>query len=306
MTDNWTSDDITGVDGATVLITGANSGLGLETAKALAGHGAQVVMAGRNPQKLARAAAAVEGVRPATLQLDLADLSSVRTAAAEVAQLVPQLDVLINNAGVMATPFERTADGFERQIGTNHLGHFALTGLLLPLLHHDHARVVNVSSAAHRMGDIDPDDLNYDRRGYSSWPAYGQSKLANLLFTAELDRRAQAAGWDLVAAAAHPGYAATNLQTSGPWYARNPIGKAASRVMNLILAQSAEAGARPQLYAAVGSDVVGNDYFGPDGFRESRGHPVRVGRRSEASDPDLAARLWNASEALTGVVYDWS
>lgn len=301
----WTSNDIGDLTGRTVLITGANSGLGLESAKALATHGARVIMAGRNPGKLAAAAEDVAG-EPPLVQLDLADLGSVRAAAAEVAALTDRLDVLLNNAGVMATPFAKTADGFEQQIGTNHLGHFAFTGLLLPLLHHEGARVVNVSSGAHRMGDIDPEDLHFERRRYSSWPAYGQSKLANLLFTAELDRRARGAGWDLIAVAAHPGYAATNLQTSGPWYARNPIGKGLSKAMNLVLAQNAAAGAWPQLYAAAADDVAGNDYFGPDGRQEMRGHPTRVGRRAAAQDQALAARLWEVSQEQTGVVYDWS
>jgi NAD(P)-dependent dehydrogenase (short-subunit alcohol dehydrogenase family) len=305
MTKTWTADDIGDLTGTTALITGANSGLGLESAKALAAHGAQVVLAGRDPGRLADAAQQVAG-SPLTLHLDLADLSSVRKAAAEVSGMVERIDILMNNAGVMATPYETTVDGFERQIGTNHLGHFALTGLLLPLLHHEGARVVNVSSGAHRMGSLDPEDLHYKQRDYSSWPAYGQSKLANLLFTAELDRRAQGAGWDLVAVAAHPGYAATNLQTSGPWYARNPLGKGFSKALNLVLAQSASAGAWPQLYAAVGEDVAGNDYFGPRGRQEMRGNPTRVGRRAEADDEALAVRLWEVSEEQTGVVYDWS
>jgi NAD(P)-dependent dehydrogenase (short-subunit alcohol dehydrogenase family) len=305
LTKSWTADDIGDLTGTTALITGANSGLGLESAKALAGHGAQVILAGRDPGRLADAAQQVAGT-PLTLRMDLADLSSVRQAAAEVSDMVQRLDILMNNAGVMATPYEQTADGFERQIGTNHLGHFALTGLLLPLLHHEGARVVNVSSGAHRMGSLDPEDLHYEQRDYSSWPAYGQSKLANLLFTAELDRRARAAGWDLLAVAAHPGYAATNLQTSGPWYARNPIGKGFSKAMNLVLAQSAAAGAWPQLYAAVGGDVAGNEYFGPRGRQEMKGNPTRVGRRAEAEDEALAARLWEVSEEQTGVVYDFS
>jgi NAD(P)-dependent dehydrogenase (short-subunit alcohol dehydrogenase family) len=305
MATSWTSTDIGDLTGRTVLITGANSGLGLASAKALADHGARVIMAGRNPGKLAAAAEDVAG-GPSLVQLDLADLASVRAVAADVAALTDRLDVLLNNAGVMATPFTKTVDGFEQQIGTNHLGHFALTGLLLPLLHHEGARVVNVSSGAHRMGDIDPEDLHFERRRYSSWPAYGQSKLANLLFTAELDRRARAAGWDLTAVAAHPGFAATNLQTSGPWYARNPIGKGLSKAMNLVLAQSAEEGAWPQLYAAAADDVAGNDYFGPGGRQEMRGHPARVGRRAAAQDQALAARLWEVSEEQTGVVYDWS
>jgi NAD(P)-dependent dehydrogenase (short-subunit alcohol dehydrogenase family) len=305
MNPRWTAADLPDLDGATVLITGANSGLGLESARALAAHGAQVLMAGRNPQKLSQAASTVTGgPRPVTVQLDLADLGSVRRGAQEVTDRVGRLDVLMNNAGVMAPPLLRTKDGFESQIGVNHLGHFALTGLLLPLLRQ--ARVVTVSSTAHRMGSVNVDDLNYEHRSYSSWPAYGQSKVANLLFTAELDRRARAAGWELVAVAAHPGYAATNLQTSGPWYAQNPVGRLASQGMNLLLGQSAEHGAWPQLYAAAGPDVEGDDFFGPSGWRGLRGHPARSSRSAAAGDTQVAGALWEVSQALTGVVYDFS
>lgn len=307
---NWTSLSIGDLSGKTFLITGANSGLGLESAKALAFHGGTVIMAGRNETKLNDALGEVvrlaTGPEPLTLQLDLASLASVREAAEAAASLTDRIDVLLNNAGVMAPPLKLTEDGFESQIGTNHLGHYALTGLVLPLLHHSDARVVNVSSVAHRMGDVDPDDLNYATRSYQAWSAYGQSKLANLLFTSELDRRAKAAGWDLIAAAAHPGFSATNLQFSGPAIANNPVGKLATTVMNAVLGQSAEAGAWPQLYAATGPDVVGDDYFGPSGLRETRGNPKRVDRRDEAKDAALAARLWEVSAELTGVEYDWS
>ena len=301
----WTADDIGDLTGTTVVITGANSGLGLTSAEALAEHGATVIMAGRNPLKLSEAAASVGGPATSTVRLDLADLESVRRAADEIAEQADRIDVLMNNAGVMAPPLSRTKDGFELQIGTNHLGHFALTGLLLPLLHHEAARVVNVSSTAHTMGAMDLDDLNYEQRKYSAWSAYGQSKLANLLFTAELDRRAAAAGWDLLATAAHPGYAATNLQFSGPGYAQNPIGKGLSWLGNLVLAQSAEAGAWPQLYAAV-APVQGDDYIGPTGFRGMRGHPGQADRTGAARDEDTARQLWELSEELTGVTYDWS
>lgn len=303
----WTDADIPELDGTVVVITGANSGLGLESAKALAAHGAQVIMAGRNPLKLSDAAAQVTGgPRPRTVALDLADLASVRRAAGELLEGTERIDVLMNNAGVMAPPLQRTKDGFESQIGVNHLGHFALTGLLLPRLRHEGARVVNTSSAAHYMGAIDVADLNYEQRRYSSWPAYGQSKLANLLFTSELDRQAREAGWDLTAVAAHPGYAATNLQTSGPWYAQNPLGRAMSKGMNLVLAQSAKAGAWPQLYAAVAPGVVGDEYYGPDGFRGVRGNPALSQRSDAARDGETARQLWELSEELTGVVYDWS
>ncbi len=298
----WTSDDIGDLTGKTVLITGANSGLGLVSAQALALHGAHVIMAGRNPQKLDDALGQVSGpVRPTRLRLDLADLASVRRAAAEVAGLVSQLDVLMNNAGVMAPPRGLTADGFESQIGTNHLGHFALTGLLLPLLRA--GRVVTVSSYAHRMARIDTADLNFERRRYEAWTAYGQSKVANLLFAAELDRRAVGTG--LVSVAAHPGYANTNLQYAGPMMAHNPIGKGLVWLANHTVAQSAEAGAWPQLYAATAPAVRGGQFYGPSGIRNLRGHPGLSGRSPVAQDPALAARLWEVSEELTGVAFDW-
>lgn len=299
----WNITDIPDQSGLTVLITGATSGLGLEAAKALAAAGAEVILAGRSPERLQTAQAQIPQ-RTRSLTLDLADLDSVRAAA----ERVDHLDVLMNNAGVMAPPFGRTADGFETQIGTNHLGHFALTGLLLPKMPvtSPHSRVVTVSSGAHRMGSIDLDDLNYDHRRYSPWPAYGQSKLANLLFAAELDRRASLAGWRLRSAAAHPGFASTNLQFAGPAIAHNPIGRLLTKLMNAVMAQSAESGARPQLYAATMPDVQGGDYYGPDGLLESRGAPKRVGRSGAAQDEKTAAQLWDLSEELTGVTYSFA
>ncbi len=299
----WNITDIPDQSGLTILVTGATSGLGLESAKALAAAGADVILAGRSAERLQGAQAQIP--QPTRLLLlDLADLDSVRKAA----ESVDHLDVLINNAGVMAPPFGRTADGFETQIGTNHLGHFALTGLLLPKMPTSsrHARVVTVSSSAHRMGSVDVNDLNFDHRRYSSWPAYGQSKLANLLFAAELDRRAQHAGWRLRSVAAHPGWAATNLQFAGPAMAHNPIGRLITKVMNAVVAQSAESGARPQLYAATMPDVQGGQYYGPDGLFESRGAPKRVGRTSAAKDEATAAALWDLSEELTDVQYTFA
>ena len=301
----WTSDDIPDLTGRTVLITGANSGLGLASAQVLAARGAQVILAGRNPMKLEQASGSVSGgPRPVLVRLDLSDLSSVRRAAEEVSAAAPKLDVLMNNAGVMAPPLARTADGFESQIGTNHLGHFALTGLLLPLLRE--ARVVTVSSGAHRMGRLDLDDLNYERRRYEAWSAYGQSKLANLLFAAELDRRARGAGWALTSVAAHPGFTATNLQFAGPRIAHNPVGRSLMWATNKVVAQDVRSGVWPQLYAAVGPEVSGGDYFGPTGISELRGHPGLAGRSSQARDASMAAGLWELSQELTGVSFDWS
>ena len=309
MSDKWTTADIPDQSGRTALVTGANSGLGLQTATALAGAGATVLLGCRD---LGRAETAAEQIRAkapgATLEvveLDLGDLDSVKRAAEEVSARDAGLDLLVNNAGVMAPPRRETAQGFELQFGTNHLGHFALTGRLLDtLLAAPEPRVVTVSSVAHRAGKMDFDDLNW-KRSYSRWPAYGRSKLANLLFTAELARRAAIADSDLIAAAAHPGYASTNLQTSGP--GMGPLGLIAKPVMtvaNLFLGQSDAKGALPSLYAATAPDVAGGEYFGPDGIGEQRGHPTRVGRNSRASNEEDAMRLWTVSEELTDVTYD--
>jgi protochlorophyllide reductase len=301
----WNVADAPAMSGRTVLVTGATSGLGLETGAALAGRGARVLVAGRDEARTAAAvervgAAAADGGSAEPVRLDLASMASVRAAVADVAGRVPALDVLVNNAGVMAPPFGRTEDGFETQIGTNHLGHFALTAGLLPLLlAAPDPRVVNVSSAAHRMGSVQPDDLHYEHRSYSPWPAYGASKLANLLFTSELQRRARSVGASLVVAAAHPGYAATNLQHAGPAYAQNVVGRALTNVANALLGQSAADGALPQLYAATMPDVRGDEYFGPDSWRESRGGPTRVGRSQAARDEQTARELWDVSAEQT-------
>ncbi|HKY14511.1 MAG TPA: oxidoreductase, partial [Microthrixaceae bacterium] len=309
MTTKWTAEDIPDQTGTTIVITGANSGLGLRSAQALAAKGAHVVMACRNAEKAARALGEVKAVatsaEPEVIALDLADLSSVRDVTAELNERFDSIDVLLNNAGIMAVPHGRTADGFESQIGTNHLGHFALTGLVLPtLLAASRPRVVNVSSGGHRMGTIHPDDLNYEERRYTRWGAYGQTKLANLLFTGELQRRAKAAGTQLLSAAAHPGYAATNL-TSGPATGAPGFFAPVLRTADKLVGQSDVMGALPQLYAATMPDVEGDDYWGPDGFAEQRGHPKRVGRSKKARDDDMARRLWETSESLTGVVYEW-
>jgi NAD(P)-dependent dehydrogenase (short-subunit alcohol dehydrogenase family) len=287
----WTAQDLPKLDGRTFVVTGANSGIGLTAARELGRAGARVVLAVRDPKKGEAAAATIDGdveVR----ELDLADLASVRAFADAWAG---DLDVLINNAGVMAVPESRTKDGFEMQIGTNHLGPFALTNLLLP---HVTARVTTVSSTAHRMGKIDLDDLNWETRGYSRWPAYGQSKLANLLFTLELDRRLTEAGSDVRATAAHPGYAATNLQSHTGSRLQNGV----MWVGNKVFAQSDAMGALSTLYAAT-EDIPGGSYVGPGGFQEQRGHPKLVGRTGSAKDADMAKRLWEKSEELTGVTF---
>jgi len=296
----WTVDDIPDQRGHRAIVTGANSGLGLVIARELARKGAAVVLACRNQEKgevaLAAVRAAAPGADPELAALDLGSLASVRAFAA--AQDAP-LDLLVNNAGLMAPPRATTADGFELQLGTNHLGHFALTGLVLDRLRAAPApRVVTTSSGMHRYGRIDFDDLQGERR-YRRWRAYGQSKLANLLFMLELDRRARAAGSPLVSVAAHPGYAATHLQTAAP----PMLDRVVLQVVNRVVAQSADRGALPPLYAATVTELPGGSYVGPDGPGELRGSPQLVGMSARAQDPAVARRLWEVSEALTGVTY---
>ncbi|MEU0541947.1 oxidoreductase [Nocardia sp. NPDC005978] len=288
----WTTTDMPALDGRTVIVTGANSGVGLATATAFAQAGAHVVLAVRDTGR-GKAAAAVVGGRNEVRRLDLADLASVREFAGNWNRPV---DILINNAGVAGFPGSRTADGFDLQFGTNHLGHYALTNLLLPNLTD---RVVTLASGAHRAGDIHFDDLELSRRKYGFAASYGQSKLANLLFTLELDRRLRAVGSPIRALAAHPGYAATNLGTQG----RNRFLVAAVRAVGNALAQSSEQGALPTLFAAT-QDLPGASYIGPDGRREMHGHPTLVGRSAKAADPIIAQRLWTASAELTGIEFD--
>jgi NAD(P)-dependent dehydrogenase (short-subunit alcohol dehydrogenase family) len=283
------SAQIPDMTGRTVIVTGANSGIGRAAASALAGAGANVVLAVRNIEKGQAAAAAMPGTTEVR-RLDLASLESVREFAGS---WTGEIDILINNAGVMVPPLSRTVEGFELQFGTNHLGHFALTNLLLERIT---GRVVTVSSGAHRIGAIDFDDLNWERKPYRAWRAYGQSKLANLLFTSELQRRLSDAGSDVLATAAHPGYAATNLQFAGG----NKVVALLSVVGNRTLAQDENGGALPTLYAAV-ADIPGDSYAGPGRFMEQRGPAKLVGRSGAAKDREVARRLWDASEELTGV-----
>jgi NAD(P)-dependent dehydrogenase (short-subunit alcohol dehydrogenase family) len=285
----WTTADMPSQNGRSFVITGSNSGIGLEAARALGAAGARVVVACRDTSKGEHAVAELDGDF-AVRRLDLADLASVRAFADE---LDAEIDVLINNAGVMAVPRSKTADGFEMQLGTNHLGHFALTGLLLP---RTRDRVVTISSGAHRMGRMHFDDLQ-SARGYQRWKAYGQSKLANLLFMMELQRRLDAAGSSLRSVAAHPGYAATALQSHTESIQDQILG-----VFNHVIAQSAAMGALPTLYAAT-EDVPGAAYVGPDGLLEQRGHPHLVDMSGAAKNEGAARRLWEVSEELTGVTF---
>jgi len=301
----WTTNDIPDLSGKTAVVTGANSGIGFEAALALAAKNAKVVLACRSAAKADEAAAAIRRQAPNAqlefLALDLSSLASVREFSAKLNANYERLDILCNNAGVMALPYLTTADGFEMQFGTNHLGHFALTGLLHDLLRAaPAARVVNVSSNAHKFGRIRFDDLQ-SRQSYRKWLAYGQSKLANLLFTQELQRRAQRAGDSLIAVACHPGYSATNLPMVGPDMSGSTLMGKITRLGNRIVAQSAAMGALPTLYAATAADVVGGDYIGPDGFAEMWGQPRKVGMTARARDAAAAARLWEESERLTGV-----
>ncbi|GAA4862877.1 oxidoreductase [Saccharopolyspora rosea] len=306
----WTTADIPDQTGRTVLITGANSGLGLHSATALAQRGARVLLACRDAERgrsALREVAASAATSPELVELDLADLASVHRAAAEVRDRTGDaLDVLMNNAGVMATPRRRTRDGFELQLGTNHLGHAALTWLLMPALRNrPGARVVTVSSLAHRGGGLDVDDLNFTARRYDPVRAYAQSKLANLLFSQELHRAARRAGLDLVSAAAHPGMSDTELTTNSARLRRVPA--AVHSLLGLasrLVLQPASQGALPQLYAATAPNVRGGDYFGPSGLGESRGHPARARMRRAALDERTARRLWAATAELTGVQPD--
>jgi NAD(P)-dependent dehydrogenase (short-subunit alcohol dehydrogenase family) len=303
MTTKWTAAEIPSQKGRVAIVTGANSGIGLVAARELARAGAAVVLACRDTEKGSAAAREITAQAPdATVTvsaLDLAGLASVRAFAERFNAEHDSLDLLINNAGVMAPPRRTTADGFELQFGTNHLGHFALTALLIDKLQgRDDARVVTVSSGAHRFGRMDFDDLQSERK-YRRWGAYGQSKLSNLLFMFELDRRLRASGSTVRSVAAHPGYAATHLQSAA---APQPD-RFLMALANPIFAQSADMGALPTLYAATYPGLEGGTYIGPGGFAEQRGYPKPVEPTAAARDEEDAARLWDVSEELTGVTF---
>jgi len=298
MTSNWAAENIPDLTDKIVIVTGANSGIGYEMARALARKQATVILACRNKDKGQAAerqiAQEYPGAKAELGLLDLSNLALVRRFAGEFTRRYDRLDILINNAGIMRTPFGKTTDGFELQFGVNHLGHFALTGLLLDLIvRTPQARVVTVSSGGHRFGKVDFDNLNADK-GYDAGAAYGQSKLANLLFTYELHRRFKGAGVDAIAAAAHPGWTAgTNLAVH--WRML--------RLLNPFIGQKPSMGALPALYAATASDVQGGTYYGPRGWGGIRGYPTKVQSSARSHDKDVAVKLWAVSEELTGVRY---
>ena len=301
----WKTEHMPVLGGRTAVVTGANSGIGFETARELVRVGADVVLACRSPERGDDAARRIrDEIRDAAVEvmaLDLASLDSIRTFARDFADRRDALHLLINNAGIMMCPYRTTEDGFEMQLGVNHLGHFALTGLLLePLRRDGRARVVTVSSGAHRMGRMDFSDLMYDDGGYSPAGAYGRSKLANLLFAFELQRRLDQAGLPMQSMAVHPGVSETHLQRhiEGRWYYR------LARPLMSAMGQSPWEAAHPTLRAATAPAAAGGSFYGPDGFLEMRGHPVEVRASESARDEASARKLWELSESLTGVRYD--
>ncbi len=301
----FTRDSVPDQTGKIIVVTGGNSGIGFEAARVLAAKGATVVLACRDAAKMRAAKERLRAERPAAkveeIVLDLGSLAAVRTAAAAIAERWPAIDVLVNNAGVMAIPDRKTADGIEMQMGTNHFGHFALTGLLLPrLLAAREARVVTVSSMLHRRGHLVFEDLPRPAR-YDANKQYAASKLANVLFAKELDRRLKAARLGVISTACHPGYSATNLQFVGPDMEGSSLKRAVMSFANAVLAQSAEIGAEGTLYGATGTDLAGGEYLGPTGPIGLRGHPEKGRTSAEADDREVARKLWEISEELTGV-----
>ncbi len=300
-TQKWNAENIADQQGRTAIVTGASSGIGFEAARVLAGKGAQVIIAVRSLEKGSAAADKIrqqnQNADLKVMELDLANLASVKTFAEAFRKNYARLDLLINNAGVMIPPYSKTTDGFELQFGTNHLGHFALTGSLLELLTGTKdARVVNVASGAHNAGNLDFNDLQWEERGYSSWRAYGDSKLANLYFTYQLNKKLKENGLGVISTAAHPGYTATELQRHVSFIA----------FLNNFFAQDVTMGALPTLRAATEEGLKGGEYFGPDGFMEMWGNPVEVASNKLSHDEKIAEKLWEVSEELTGVRFEFN
>ncbi len=299
--ENWNAANIPSQKGRVVIVTGSSSGIGYETARVFANKQASVILAVRNLDKGNKALAKIRQQHPdgdiKVMELDLANLASVQNFTANFKENYSRLDLLINNAGVMIPPYTKTADSFELQFGTNHLGHFALTGQLLSsLINTEGSRIVNVSSGAHNIGNLDFDDLAWEKRSYAPWKAYGDSKLANLYFTYELDRQFKAHGFNTLVTASHPGWTATELQRT-------------SRVIQFLngyFAQDISMGALPTLRAAIDPELKGAEYFGPQGFMEVRGYPVQVTSNELSQDQAIAKKLWEVSTELTGVKFEFN
>lgn len=294
----WTDADIEDQSGKIAIVTGSNSGIGFEAARVLANKNASVIMACRSVDKAMEAKNKIIKQNPKAnvevMSLDLSSLKSINTFAGFFREKFSKIDLLINNAGVMVPPYTKTEDGFELQFGTNHLGHFALTGLLIDLiLATKNSRIVNVSSGAHNMGKIDFNDLNWEKRSYKKWFAYGMSKIANLYFTYELQRKLERRNLKAISVASHPGWTSTNLQQYAGF----------AGFFNQFFAQSVEIGTLPTLFAATAQDVKGGDYYGPDGFMEMRGYPKKVSSNKLSYDKEIAHELWKVSENLTGVKF---
>jgi len=303
---NWTVENIPDLTGKVIIVTGGNSGLGYESVKAFAAKGAEVVLASKSTDKGEEARTenlkTSPGAKISVIQLDLGDLESVRNFASAFKERYQKLDVLLNNAGIMMPPYFTTKDGFEGQIGINHLGHFALTGLLMDvILKTKNSRIVNVSSGAHKNGEMDFSNLQFENgRDYSPMKAYGRSKLSNLLFTYELQRKLEAAQKETIAAAAHPGVAKTNL---GRYLQRRFLVRILMPLFNLMV-QDQAMGALPQIRACVDPGVKSGEYYGPDGRREFKGYPVIVASNDASHNSVDSAKLWEESEKLTGVTYN--
>lgn len=307
---SWSTDDIPDLSGKCAAITGVTGGLGVNTAIELGRHGASLLVTARDDAKAAlaldRIAKDAPGTKVEVVELDLADLAQTKKAATGVVDTVEQLDILINNAGVMATPQRLTVDGFELQMGTNHLGHFAWTATLWPLLRSSNTRVVTVSSLAHSLArgiDLRSLTTQGSPRRYRRWQSYGESKLANLLFALELDRRVFAAGLDVVSVAAHPGYASTDLTSSGPTLGGNSLPAMGMHQITRIIGQPAAMGAWPLLMAATDDVLDGGEYIGPAHLRQTRGAPRLVGMSAPARDPELADLLWTATEVAADIEF---
>ena len=306
----WTTNDIPDLTGRVAVVTGATGGLGVATAIELARHGARLVITARDASRADDAVARILAETPCAevqvVSLDLADLADAKRAALDVLERHDRIDILVNNAGIMATPRRTTVDGFELQIGTNHIGHFAWTAGLWPALVAGQARIVSVSSLAHlQAGGVDLRSLTPEGspRRYFRWTSYAESKLANLSFALELDRRVKAAGIDVVSVAAHPGIASTNLTRTGSGMSGNPLAGVAMHQLTRVIAQSATAGAGPLLLAATEPSLMGGEYLGPQGLGGSRGHPGPAAASAQAIDPVLAENLWAASESAAAITF---